>query len=182
MNDFWPKQLVGSRCASDSAREDLDAGDAESFPDLQDLLTGEPSACWQQERPDCWDDGRAQKLSHESHFRARRCAPLEDFDALAVGLLGDEVALSFAPPSLRHDEATRPEAAAVIGVRVLVGGNHDDTMDAPGVSEGGFHCARKKFPSAALSCDASDADLPAKASEWEKGAQEGFASKAGSKC
>jgi hypothetical protein len=56
--------------------------------------------------------------------------PLEDFEALALDLLGDAIVTDVVQSNRRCEEPIYPKMVTAIGIRVLAGGNYDDLGSA----------------------------------------------------
>jgi hypothetical protein len=140
-------------------------GDLQLFLAIEELLIGERKAYWKHERLD-WNL-REEKLLHKDRFHIRYGMPLEDFEAL-VSLLGDAIVTDVVQSNRRRKEPIYPKMVAVIGIRVLAGGDYDDIMNTFGISKAGFYHMRDKFINAVLTCPFLDICLPTTHVEWEK--------------
>jgi hypothetical protein len=72
--------------------------------------------------------------------------------------------------------ANIPKMVAVIGIRVLAGGNYNDIVKTFGFSKAGFYYMRNKFIDVVLTRNFLDICLPTTHVEWEK-MRKGFALK-----
>ena len=171
-NNWWETSAFEVSHPTNDGWEDLD-GDLELFLAIEGILTGDRKSFWEHERLD-WDR-HVEKLLHEERFHIRHRMPLEDFHAL-VEVLGDTIETNVAMSKRRCNEPIHPEMAAAVGIRVLAGGNCDDTVNALSVSKSGFCRARNKLLTAPLDCDALSMNLPTAPEEWEK-KRKGFADK-----